>query len=230
MDKDTAISKIKKCLALSKSANQYEAATALRQAHALMAKFSIDDQELLAAEASCSRSKAGAKRTPAAWETILASTVAQAFACDHIFEQGRANGSWAFVGCHSAPEIAKYAFDVLFHQLKHERQAFITLSCKRLKSANKTARADLFCAGWVMSVADQVSKFAETPKNKPAIAAYKEQLYGSLVPLESRNRNDGRKLNEKDWDATSQGYKAGRNARLSHGLGTEDRLAIGGRS
>ena len=49
MNKKTVIEQIKKCLALSKSANQHEAAAALRQAMAFMQKYKIDanDPELL---------------------------------------------------------------------------------------------------------------------------------------------------------------------------------------
>ncbi|RKV86005.1 MAG: DUF2786 domain-containing protein, partial [Neisseria sp.] len=36
MDKNQALAKIKKCLALSHSTNEYEAAQALKHAHALM--------------------------------------------------------------------------------------------------------------------------------------------------------------------------------------------------
>lgn len=42
MDKNTAIDKIKKCLALSKSDNPHEAAAALRQAQKLMALYKVD--------------------------------------------------------------------------------------------------------------------------------------------------------------------------------------------
>lgn len=42
MSRDEAILKIKKCLALSKSSNENEAATALRMAQSLMKEFQID--------------------------------------------------------------------------------------------------------------------------------------------------------------------------------------------
>lgn len=228
MDKNTAISKIKKCLALSKSANQNEAATALRQAHALMSKFSIDDREMLAAEATISRSKSGVKQTPTAWECGLAVAIANGFGCDYIFERGFSNSSWAFIGCHSASEIAKYAFDVLLRQLKHERKAFIDLNCRRLKRSSKTVRADLYCMGWVASIHDQVRDFAAMPTNKSAIAACKELTYGQLSTLEARDINKGKGLRAKDFDAISAGRIAGRNARLNHGVGAEEKLAIGG--
>ena len=42
MNKQKALEKIKKCLALSKSANEHEAAQALKQAQALMRLHQID--------------------------------------------------------------------------------------------------------------------------------------------------------------------------------------------
>ena len=44
MDKNKAIEKIKKCLALGKSANEHEAAQALKQAQALMREYGISDK------------------------------------------------------------------------------------------------------------------------------------------------------------------------------------------
>ena len=41
MDKEKALDKIKKCLALSRSANEHEAAQALKHAQALMDKYGV---------------------------------------------------------------------------------------------------------------------------------------------------------------------------------------------
>jgi hypothetical protein len=46
MDKNKAIEKIKKCLALGKSANEHEAAQALKQAQALMREYGISDADV----------------------------------------------------------------------------------------------------------------------------------------------------------------------------------------
>ena len=46
MDKERILEKIKKCLALSKSANEHEAAQALKQAQALMREYGITDIEV----------------------------------------------------------------------------------------------------------------------------------------------------------------------------------------
>ncbi|MTD33973.1 DUF2786 domain-containing protein [Paludibacterium denitrificans] len=50
MDRKSAIEKIKKCPALAKSANEHEAAAALRQAQALMEKFGVEDDDILMSE------------------------------------------------------------------------------------------------------------------------------------------------------------------------------------
>lgn len=220
MDKKTAIDKIKKCLALSKSANENEATAALRQARALMEKFSVSELEMLAAEVSEANAKAGAKRTPAQWENGLAVLVSEAFGCELIFAPGWSGSAWRFIGCGAAPEVAQYAFSVLLRQVKKERAAFTKNECKRLKPANKTRRADLFCDAWVSSVARQVRQFAGLPVNKPAIDAYMAQHYSRCKPLEAIDRNDGRKLQDKDWDAVDAGHRAGKNAQLNHGVGT----------
>ena len=73
MDKNKAIEKIKKCLALAKSANENEAAIALRQAQALMREFQIDPDLLDIAEASCDSK---ATKTPQAWEASLVLLIA----------------------------------------------------------------------------------------------------------------------------------------------------------
>ena len=45
-DKESVLRKIKHCLALSKSANETESATALRQAHAMMSKYGISMDDI----------------------------------------------------------------------------------------------------------------------------------------------------------------------------------------
>lgn len=42
MNKEKVLDKIKKCLALSQSANEHEAAQALKQAQALMEKYEVN--------------------------------------------------------------------------------------------------------------------------------------------------------------------------------------------
>uniref|UniRef100_UPI0009E92407 DUF2786 domain-containing protein n=1 Tax=Methylogaea oryzae TaxID=1295382 RepID=UPI0009E92407 len=89
MDKDKALAKIKKCLRLAASANANEAATAMRQAQALMEQYGIEHSDVLASEAAEAKAKAGATKTPAMWENRLADLVARSFGCDLIFDSVR---------------------------------------------------------------------------------------------------------------------------------------------
>ena len=228
MDKKAAIDKIKKCLALSKSANENEAATAIRQARALMDKFEVNDLELLAADVSEAAAKSTVKRTPPSWETALALTVADAFNCQTIYVRDFAGSWWSFVGCSAAPDIAEYAFTVLIRQVKKARGNFVTQHCKRLIPASKTRRADLFCHGWVDGVAKLIGAFSGCPKQEEAINAYVQQRYPSLATLKDRDRNADRNFRQKDFDASAAGRKAGKNAQLNRGVagGESDTLAL----
>ena len=52
MNKEKILDKIKKCLALSKSANEHEAAQALKQAQALMEKYEVNAVDIALSEVS----------------------------------------------------------------------------------------------------------------------------------------------------------------------------------
>ena len=67
-DRKKILDKIRKAMALSKSANEHEAAAALRQAHKLMELHGITNADIDAAEITDSLVRAGASVTPAEWE------------------------------------------------------------------------------------------------------------------------------------------------------------------
>ena len=221
-DRNDAIRKILRCLALSKSSNENEAAIALRQAQALMQKHGIEELDVLAAEASEQETRAGAKSTPANWEERLAHLVARAFGCRLIFQTGgwtHTKGAWLYIGCGSAPEIAGYAFEVLYRQAKDARGEYIKKTLKRCKTANKTSRADLFCEGWVAGVSGKVTSFATTGGQRSAIDAYVSKRFGKLETLDTRDRNEGKKLRDWHHNDLAAGQREGRDAQLHHGVG-----------
>lgn len=226
MDKQSAIEKIRKCLALAKSANEHEAAAALRQAQALMRKYGVEDGDILTADVSEARAKAGAKTKPVKWESQLSSAVADAFGCRKIFVQEWAAGYWTFIGCGPAAEVASYAYTVLMRQLRRARREYQQTHCKRLVPASRTRRADLFCEAWVYAVRRQIQSFAGTPANHDALDAYMAKEYPDLGSLEPRDRQAGKNLRNGDVDAREAGWNAGRNAQLNHGVNNKP-LAIG---
>lgn len=80
MDKQKALDKIKKCLALSRSANEYEAAQALKHAQALMAQYGVNESDVALADVSeCERK---APKTAPKWHWALVHLCGQAFGCE----------------------------------------------------------------------------------------------------------------------------------------------------
>ena len=230
-DRAKILDKIKKCLALSASSNEHEAETALRQARWLMETHGITGLDIQAAEAEERRAKSGAKSHPANWETMLAMKVGDAFGCRAIFSGGvwDRQGEWCFIGCGAAVEVAHYAFAVLHRQARRAREEHIKAKLKRCKVATKTRRADLFSEGWVWSVAGKITAFSASDRQRSAIDAYMTKNYPSLRNLQARNRNDGRKLRDHEYNDYAAGSRSGRDAQLNRGIGGADQhLALGG--
>ncbi|POB00136.1 hypothetical protein C2134_02795 [Chromobacterium sinusclupearum] len=218
MDKKSAISKIRKCLALSKSANEHEAATALKQARVLMNKFGVTDSDIQIAEIKEIHAKASAKRRPADYESGLAMAMAEAFGCEILFFPSRTSqGQWTFVGEEVSAEIAKYAFTVLLRQLKSQRLRFIEEQCRYLRRASKTRRADLFCDGWVRMVYQTAKQIAPERKSD-ALGAYMRKQYSDIEELAGRDRNEGRDFSSQDHAAYRAGREAGERVKLHHAM------------
>lgn len=228
-EQEKILGKIKKCLALAKSSNEHEAAAALRQAQKLMQAHGVTDTDVLAHQASEASVKAGARKTPPSWENDLVCTVAEAFSCQAIHSEGWNEGRWIFIGCGASPEVAQYAMTVLMRQLKRQRADFMQRECKRLKPANKTRRADLFCDAWVRQVHRQVKEFSGTGISEESLAvieAYMAKKYPALGDLSTRDRNARRDLRDGDWVAISTGREAGKNVQLNHGISGAEQLAL----
>lgn len=232
MDRKTAISKIRKCLARATgTSSEHESAAAIRQAQALKAQFDIDDDALLAAEVTEAAAHSTVRLRPARWESLLCNAVAQAFGCDVLHQRHpamRGPSNWLFVGCGSSPEIATYAFTVLLRKLKNARAQYIKTHLKRLIAKSKTRRADLFCEAWVMSVWSTVAKFARSDIQTESIDAYKRTHFPAASELKSLNRNEKRNMNRADISAWAHGQVSGERETLQHGVaqGNREQLAL----
>ena len=228
MNKKTIIEKIKKCLALSKSANQHEAAAALRQAMAFMAKYQIDadDPDLLGITEASILGSGTAK--PTVFEAVLANSIAKLMDCKAVLQTRgiitadlsiKKQISWAFIGFDPAPEIASYAFEVLYRQLKKARTTFIATQLKRVQiKANKIKRADLFCEGWVLEATKQVSNLNPNKEKLDQIQTYidqKHQIRNGEVKDRNKKTNTNSDRYQNDLHA---GRQAGKNAKLNNAM------------
>jgi len=219
VDRAKILDKIKKCLALSTSANEHEAAAALRQAQTLMRLHEIDEGEIQHSKINEANAAASAARRPASWETLLAGSVAHAFGCVRLFGPAASGkGAWCFIGAGSAPAVATYAFTVLLRSVKSARKTYSDTALRRCARSRKTVRADMFCLAWVMTVNAQVSRFAR-PTEEAAISAYLAKTYPEMQELELRHRAD-KKVDEYLLRDFSAGAGAGAVVRLQHGVET----------
>ena len=225
MTRDEALKKIKKCLALSRSANQAEAGAALRQAQKLMELFSVNEQDVSLLEVGEAEARVPGAAVNA-WELRLVQLIAKAFGCEqfsktreHFNDAGNLTRKrfWVFVGLGAAHTIAAYACEVLVRQCSKQRAAHIAKQPRNCKVITKTLRGDQFAIGWVAGVAQTVTAFAQPIGNKELLLAYMAREHGDLQKEGVRNSLSGRKVS--DSGHLSAGFRAGQQAQLQHGIG-----------
>ena len=219
-DRKKRIDRIRKLIALAggRGATDHEAALALEMAQRAMAEEGITETDLLAAEAAESYARSGAQQRVPKWESALATVIGQGFACDLVHHGYEVQ--WSFVGIDPLPELASYAFQVLFRQCQKARTAYIATELKRVKRrAVKTRRADQFCDGWVLTASKKIRSISRPARHSSAITAFKQQRYGQLVSLTTTDRNAGRNLRDHDWRDIDAGMRQGDDAELRNGVG-----------
>lgn len=198
------LTKIKKCLALAGSDNPNEAATAMRQAQALMDKHGLTTQDITMSDLGESRSKSQtmARNKPAQWEMQLAAVVGQAFGCRLMFASYPAQtkgaqknfGAYVFVGLTQQAAVAGYTATVLIRKCKRARAAWIAEHFDFLTSGVKggkrlaTRMGDAYAEGWIARIAQQVRDFAQPSQHLArAIDNYVAEVSTNL-PAEARQR------------------------------------------
>lgn len=162
LEKDRILRRIKKCLALSHSDNEHEAATALRQAKRMMDKYGIDMTEATALDydvhdlSTGKRSKS--KLTQA--EQALYAVVASFFGCTLYF-----SGGWpVIIGSAPAPQITEYASNVLLRQMRRG-YAEVVARLEKHKGSDigisfKRKIRHSYSLAWAVSVESKVREFA----------------------------------------------------------------------
>lgn len=213
MKDEKILNKIRKCLALAKSSNPHEAAAALRQAQKLMESHGVtsDDIDLLNVKAS--EHSAGTSQVPARWHQWLAGVVCSAFAVEAVYLVGMNGVKIQFIGIDAQAEIAGYAYDVLFRQLRKDRNDHVSAQ-KRCKKSTKTRRGDLFAEAWVKAVAEQVIAFSQPDSHVQLIKAWKKKEHPDTQKTASKEH----KSKGNDWKSQVDGYLKGKEANLNHGV------------
>lgn len=227
MNLETAKRKIAACLARAQSSNENEAEIAMRQAQLLMKEYNLNQGQAEASQIKKAEIKADTSSSrPQAHKWALAHGVASAFGCEVFFTRPRhgygwaGKAAWVFYGPGVSPELAAYAFDVLYRQMIKDRKEFLKL-IKCRKKSNKTLRANAFCAGWVMSVREQCQKLKpDTQMTKEALDEFRK----SESIKEQKQSQVNKKVRANDL---ARGMAAGADAYLNKATAMQQRTAIG---
>lgn len=230
------LAKIKKCLALAGSDNPNEAATAMRQAHALMEKHGVSSHAITMSDIGESTvdSKTMARDKPAQWEATLAAQVGRAFGCQMMVQRMLREtsrrpvneGRYVYVGLKHQAELAAYTTAVLIRKCKKARQTWISDLSKQMDDEHMvisrgklTRMGDAFAEGWVHRIGKLVTKFANPEGVDEAIDRHiKQQIKGGVAPLRSIPKD---KVDNALRMAAAHGAEAAKEESLHRPMGTE---------
>ena len=244
---ERAIRKIKHCLALAQSANENEAATALRQAQALMREYRLTEMDVKLSDVGEVESDLHrAKRRPA-WDQQLSIAVAGAFNCTTLRRR-----KWSpsreqviecatFVGVSPAQNIALYAYESLHRKLTQARKEYcsaVRSGARRSEYSAETA-GDHFALAWVWEVQSKLKALvpqndddpleqAGTGRDVIAIQAQDKALiseYLANLDIKESRKSKGVEL---DMNAQIAGMLAGQQVELHAGIarGGDDILSL----
>ncbi len=230
-DKKKIIDKIKKCFALSNSANPNEAAIALSQAHALARKYNIENVDSLQNSISVGEKIYACNQLSfPGYLTRLLNLIKRIFNTQaiHLPERITENRNISRIEFYGLPcdiAISEYAWTTLSRLLTKARTKFLQeCTDKRMKRATKSNRADLYALGWVQSIEKLVINLGynlseeEQEKRAAQIESLMQTMYPdgltsgkSLKPL---NNN----LSTTEYNAFLKGFNDGKSVTLGKGL------------
>ena len=184
MDKSKALDKIKKCLALSKSSNPYEAAAALRQAQKIMHAHDITERELGAVGYNSEQVSVAMRASNKVPLTLgfLTTIIMEAFGVDAVLgsELKPGNSTVTYTVRYFGPEnrvmLAAYSHQVCYRAMESAWREQL-LELPPLKGERGTRAA--FQIGWLRSVKEQIEALAMTPEEEAGTSLIKQMYYGS---------------------------------------------------
>lgn len=233
---ERAIRKIKHCLALSQSANENEAATALRQAQALMREYRLTEMDVKLSDVGEVESQFSRNDRRPAWDQQLSASVAAVFNCSSLrvrewcVTKRRIVERASFIGVTPSQHIALYAYEALLTKLKLARKQYAAgvRSGKYRSSYSAETAGDHFALAWVAQVYGKL--LALVPQGDDDTTATSDGR--ELVAVQSQDKaliaeylsnitiGKARKSPdiELDLDAQIAGMLAGRSVELNAGI------------
>ena len=215
-DKKRILEKIRKCMALGSSANEHEAAAAMRQARKLMDMHGLTNEHVELSELG-KETTASEHVNPPLWAAALQTVIARAFQCSAFSGRHRA----IFVGRAENAKVAAYTYEVLMRQIKSARQAFTAERVPVwLSPAQKKKVSQGYCEGWVSSVQQSVREFAAPLRDEEdeKHQRFMEKETGNRPIPEAKPRKSVSERHSLARQASYAGAVDGEKVSLHHGV------------
>lgn len=234
---ERAFRKIKHCLALSTSTNENEAATALRQAQALMREYRLSEMDVKLSDVGEIESQFFRNERRPMWDQQLSGAVAEVFGCTALRNRQWCNTKQrvveraSFVGVAPAQNIALYAYEALLTKITMARKEYAAgvRSGKHRSSYSAETAGDHFALAWVGQVHGKLRALIPqgeddciaTSSDGRDLVALQSQDKALIAEYLAKNRvGKARKARETELDLNAQiaGMLAGRNVDLHAGI------------
>ena len=211
ISRDSAIEKVRACLALSKSSNEHEAAQALKQAHALIRKYKLEGVQF--EEKVVSVKIKTDIRKPQRWETRLFCSIASLFSCYVVIHSGKnCDAELEFCGNDGDPSIAAYAYEVVYRQAKLAKRNYrATVDVERSKKMKLTSA---YLDGWTSRVVNIVNENL-CPQPLPDNVKEHEENRGLV---EYKQKPEKEFISLAEYEAVQRGYADGSSVQISRPL------------
>jgi len=245
---ERVIRKIKRCLALSKSSNENEAATAMRQAQALMREYRLTELDVQLSDVGVVQSESARANRRPTWDRQLGAVVARAFgvrslSLNHWCEKTKRRVERAvFVGVIPSQQIALYAYEALLTKLTLARSDYMSgvRSGRHRSPYSPETAGNHFALAWVHAVSGKLQDLVPRGEEDPSapggsgshelIAA--ESKGTELIDQYLSSKEIGKQRRsgplEMDMNAQVAGMLAGRSVQINHGVtaGGQDQLQL----
>ena len=182
-DRDRILSKIQKCLNLSKSANEHEAAAALRQAQKMMAAHGLSEEDLAGVGygSDVVNTPIPARTKLPLFMNTLVGLICNAFGVEVVIERHKGEKSsrlqyaMRYWGRKDRVQLAMYAHAVVFRTVNNAWAAALRENPEL--ATRRNARLN-FRLEWLNAVRSTVEDFAMPPEERERTQLVKAKHYG----------------------------------------------------
>lgn len=223
MTDESILRRIKKCLALSKSANANEAATALRHAQALMRQHDLSMSDVDGIEVSDATVKTTEGFGRCMFLAELSALLRDAFGVVAVMNRNPGSANRAniqYIGPKGRAEFAVYAHQVVTRAVEAAwKEHLVHFPWHKSVGGKRNA----FRLGWLVSVRSQIEKVGFSDEESTAINRWKEKTYGKNLIV---HKGKQPKLSSDDYRVAQAGLNAGKDFKLHRPMGSESPGAV----